>query len=208
MYKVEFDYVERFMDVNRSKVLDVGCAGGEFLDIFSKHGAVCEGVEFGEEAYKIVSSKYKAYLGELTKIEFDTKYDLIIFRGVIQYFIDPKKYMNKACDCLEKGGLLFITSSPNSESLCFNLFKDRFTLPVGVTDYYAYSEKIITEFLSKKGMKLIDERFLYLETPYADIVNDTIIVADALNKEKNGEYIECKSPPFVDNMLTLLYRKE
>lgn len=207
MYKLEYQYIKNFMDIKNAHILDVGCANGDFLDFFDRDGAICEGVEYGEEAFKMVSKKYKTYYGEFPALDIKKNYDLIIFRGVIQYFVEPKKYFKKASELLNSGGMLYITSSPNAECLCFNLFKDKFTLPVGVTDYYGFKEKIITDYLNGEGMSLFCRHDFYLKTPYADPVSDIKKVARALQQNEKNEKIEFNSPPFWDNMLTLIYRK-
>jgi len=203
MYEVEVEFVTRYINVQNAEILDVGCAGGEFMDCFYKRGGICEGVEIGDEAYDIASKKYKVHKGVFPELEFDKKYDLIIFRGTIQYFINPKKYIKKAFELLKDGGLLYITSSPNADALCFKLFKEKFTLPVGVTDYYAFKESLLTKYINTLGGMLLVNHHFYLETPYANPVNDITKVA----KKLEDDSYEGFSPPFYDNMLTLVYRK-
>lgn len=207
MYELDYQYIKNFMEMKNACILDVGCADGQFLDFFDAEGALCEGVEYGEEAYKMASKKYKIYFGDFPTLNIKNKYNLIIFRGVIQYFIHPKKYLKKASELLKPGGMLYITSSPNAESLCFKLFKNRFTVPVGVTDYYGFKEKIITDYLKSEEMSLLCKYDFYLETPYADPVNDIKKVAKALQLSEQNEEIDFNSPPFWGNMLTLVYRK-
>lgn len=73
------------------------------------------------------------------------KYDVIVFRGVIQYLLDPRKDLAKAAELLKDNGILFISGS-NSESLCFRLFKGKFTQPVAPTDYYMFNRKILSDY--------------------------------------------------------------
>lgn len=72
---------------------------------------------------------------------------MIIFRGALQYCIDPRLYLRKAMRSLKEDGHLYITSPPNTQSICFKLFKENFVLPVGVTDYYRFNETLITDYI-------------------------------------------------------------
>lgn len=208
MYELESDFILKYLKKD-SLVLDVGCSGGEFLDCFSKVIGKnnCEGVEFGEEAYRIASKKYEVYLGEFPEIEFSKKYDLVIFRGTIQYFENPKAYINKAFEILNKGGILYITSSPNADSICFKLFKEKFSLAVKYTDYYGFKESILTEYINEIGGDLVAQKYFYKETPYADIEHDILRIAEAFQEVSTKGCISKSSPAFFDNMLTLVYKK-
>ena len=207
MYKLEFEYINDIIDCKNKNVLDIGCGSGRFLDFFSENGAQCFGVEYGREAAEVSGKRYKVWLGEFPKIDIDTKFDLIIFRGTLQYCINPKEYLNKAMKLLNSGGYIYITSTPNSDSLCFNLFEDKFTLPVSVTDYYAFKESLLTKYINEVGGKLFCKYSFYKETPYANVEEDIEKVNKALSYKKSNKKIDFKSPPFFDNMLTLVYRK-
>ncbi len=206
MYKIEYEYIKRYL-LKGAGILDVGCSNGDFLDLFSQDGYKCEGVEFGEDAYNQSSKKYKVYFGDLKDLNIESRYDLIIFRGVIQYLLSPKEDLKKAITLLKDEGMIFITSSPNAESLCFNLFLDKFTLPVNTTNYYMFSEKILTKFLTENGMRLFAKEQMYLGTPYENAANDILRVADAIRNRDAGKIVFNESPPFFDNMLTLVYKK-
>ena len=207
MYEIEYQFISHFCDLKNKGVLDVGCGNGNFLNWFKHAGAFCYGVEYGSEAGKKASQKYTVWIGELPSIEFNRKFDLIIFRGSLQYCINPKSYLKKAMHLLNKDGYLYITSSPNAQSYCFKLFKEKFTLPVSVTDYYGFNEAIITEYIKSMDGTLVCKHHFYKETPYANIENDILSVAKAIRCHQNNEDIDFKAPAFFDNMLTLVYQK-
>lgn len=207
MYRLESDFVKKFIECKNGYLLDVGCSGGEFMDCFAQDGMHCEGIEVGDDAYKISSEKYKVYKGDFSKINIDQRYDVIIFRGTIQYFINPKQYFIKAMNLLNKGGILYIYAT-NAESLCFGLFKEKFDLACGVTEYYAYNEKMITDFINELGGELICCKNFYLESPYAQVEKDIVQVAKALECKNKGETIDFRAPAFYDNLLSLVYKKK
>lgn len=208
MYNLEFEYINNIMDCADKSVLDIGCGNGKFLDCFSNAKARCYGIEYGNEAAEETAKKYKVWLGEFPELDINLKFDLIIFRGTLQYCIQPKRYLQKAMELLNSGGYIYITSTPNAESICFNLFRDNFVLPVSVTDYYAFKESVLTNYIKELGGKLFCQYHFYEETPYANKTNDIIKVAKAIELAQENKKVYFKSPPFYDNMLTLVYQKK
>ncbi|SEA83374.1 Methyltransferase domain-containing protein [Oribacterium sp. KHPX15] len=206
MYRNDFDFVKPFIDSN-SKVLDVGCGDGGFLDLFKEYGCSCEGTEFGEEAYRIAGRKYPMYFGELADIVFEKKYDVVLFRGTIQYLLKPQESLKKATELLNRGGIIFIYMV-NSDSICFKLFKDKFRLPVSPTDYYMFNKPLLNDLMESMGMQLMVENMPYLGTPYENWREDILEVAEAIRKSDTGDTIEKKSPPFFDTMINLIYKKK
>lgn len=205
MYKLEVDYIDQFMHGKKKEVLDIGCSKGEYLDSFKERDYECYGVEYDEIAAAYAMKKYTVWKGDLQTLDISKKFPLITIRGTIQYFINPRTYFDKIVSWMEKDGLLFISSSPNADSLCFDLFKENFTLPVKMTDYWGYSKKLLTEYMNSKGVEFVSDYDFYEQTPYCDLKNDIERVAEKLRDTKN-----CikKSPAFYGNMLTLVYRKK
>ena len=207
MYELESEFIERFIDKN-SSILDIGCGEGGFLDCFKQHGFETYGVELGEEAACLASEKgHTVWQGEFPKLDIIKNFDCIVFRGSIQYLENPKSYFLKGVDLLKKGGVFYITSSPNSDSVCFNLFRGKFRLPVSVTDYYMYSEKLLTVYFKTLGLELLCKKNFYEETPYANVKDDASKVKTAIQLKSKGEKIDFRSPAYYDNMLTLVYIK-
>lgn len=202
MYELEYRFLTNFFSNDRKEILDIGCSKGEFLDVFAQHGWDCFGVEYDEIAAEAAKEKYTIWSGDLANLEIKKKFNVITVRGTIQYFLQPKIYFDKIIDLLSDNGLLYISASPNADSLCFKLYKEHFSLPVCLTDYYAYNEKMLTEYFSKKGVKLLCDYDFYEQTPYCDLENDILNVASALNGT-----ISNNSPAFYHNLLTLVYKK-
>ena len=208
MYRLEYEFICRFMrnDKHKKDILDVGCAEGRFLDYFAKDHN-CYGTEVGDEAIQISKKKHKVFQGELPQISTEQKFDLIIFRGVIQYFKRPKEYFNKAIDLLKPGGLIFITSTPVADAFCHQLYKEKFNLPVCAVACNGFTISVLKDFFETRGMELAGEKSFYEETPYANIEKDIEKVNTAIQQKMNGREIDSKSPAFWGNMMTLVFKK-
>jgi 2-polyprenyl-3-methyl-5-hydroxy-6-metoxy-1,4-benzoquinol methylase len=205
MYQLEFDFIHSFCKAGR--VLDVGCSGGQFLDFFCAAGFDCVGVEFGKEAARQASKKYQVYLGDFPKLKISGKFSLIVFRGVIEHVVAPKRYLTKTIELLKRGGFLYITSTPNSDALCCDLFKEQWNQHEPEAHLMHFSAKQFDPFCEHRGLHKLCERHFYLETPYANIQRDLPLIATALQRRRAGKSVDFRSPPFFGNMMSLIYQK-
>ena len=207
----EIDYVFSHQYVSSGRVLDVGCGNGSFMGVYERHGYDVYGVEYGKEAADTAGKTHSVRYGVFDEMNFgDERFDLIIFRGVLQYVPNPKSYLRKAVSVLNnndstKGGCLFITAQPNVQSLGFRLFGKNFTQPVTGADFIGLHEYVLTEYMSELGMRKVGERYFYPETPYADEENDLLKMARAVQYQREGEAINFKAPSYWGNMMTLMY---
>lgn len=205
MYELEFEMINKH--ASGTDVLDVGCSGGYFLNYFNKKRYECFGVDIGEEAAKEAEKKYKVWKADFAQAKINRKFDLIVFRGVIEHVAYPKVYLERAADCLNRNGLIFITSTPNAKALCCRLFKEKWNQHSPKAHLMHFSANHFDEWFSSSGFKKIDQHHFYEETSYANPKDDILKVAKAIHLEKNGKEIDFISPPFYGNMLSLIYRK-
>lgn len=96
------------------KLLDIGCADGEFLSYAKKSGWQVCGVEISKEGYEKCREKcIEVYNKELRNIGFkDNSFDVVTLWDVIEHYIYPKDELKEIYRILKPGGVLFI-STPN-----------------------------------------------------------------------------------------------
>ena len=210
MYQIEYAFSQQY--VFTGKVLDIGCSNGSFLDVYKARGYETFGVDYGKEAAIAAGETHKVRYGVFSEMDFEKeKFDLIIFRGVLQYIPYPKKYLEKAVGLLRAkqgmrpGGYLFITAQPNMNSLAFRLFGKKFTQPVTGADFIGFTEQLLTRYLMEWGLKKVGERYLYPETPYAKEEEDLLKMAKAIQYKREGKEVDFSSPAYWGNMMTLMY---
>ena len=114
-----------------SRVLDVGCATGYFLEAAKASGLDAYGVELSAFGAKISRQKAGAghvYQGELEDARFadypEGRFDAIFMSDLIEHVRAPSRTLAAAHERLRTGGLLIITT-PWTESLSRRIFGRR-----------------------------------------------------------------------------------
>ena len=206
MYVVDYEYIAQFLQP-KAKVLDVGCADGLFLDKFAAAGHECHGVEFGHVAALRAAQKYPVQEGYFPALDIEPGFDLIIFRGVLQYVHAPRDFFTKAASLLASGGLIYVTAQPNMESFCHQVFGKKFRFSLTPCDCVGYTPQSLAGEFAALGCATVGQTFFYEETPYANPAKDIQAVSRAVEARNHGQEPGEASPPFWGNMMTMVFRK-
>jgi 2-polyprenyl-3-methyl-5-hydroxy-6-metoxy-1,4-benzoquinol methylase len=207
MYGIEIENLERFC--RAGKILDVGCGGGFLLNKLSssweKHG-----VEFDEKAARHANNVFKLNVkqGEVNEHTYKPNFfDVIVLRGVIEHMADPKAMLMHLVPWLKPGGLIYITSTPNAESLCAELYREKWRLFTADHQLH-FTKRTIVELFKGIGCNLLDSNYFYLETPYAHEVEDYRKIIDDAKLISTGRKNEIdSSPAFYGSMLSLIFKR-
>jgi SAM-dependent methyltransferase len=146
-----------------NKLLDVGCATGEFPRFMAERGWQVEGVEVSEVAQGI--GDFPVYTQEFQDIPVnEPTYDAVTAWAVLEHVHDPMAYFCKASSVLKKNGL-FVFLVPNFQSVASrNLFCE--DVPRHI---YFFTRAAIRQYLEKTGFQLEREdnsRSIYKLAPY------------------------------------------
>lgn len=107
--KVVLDIIKSYIPLG--KMLDVGCATGDFLEVARDSGYAVEGLELSHWSSEIARKKeiivHESRLRDLT-LKFQAKFDVITMWGVIEHFQDPFSEINYINKLLKPDGILAI----------------------------------------------------------------------------------------------------
>lgn len=130
-WRPEIDEIVRYTQPD-SKILEVGCATGEFLAALRHRGRrSLVGVEFSAEAAALARQRYglDVRVGDLLDADLpDRTFDLILLRHVLEHVPDPRATLQRIAALLRPGGLCIFTI-PNIDSHTAELFS---------ADWYGY----------------------------------------------------------------------
>lgn len=205
MYEIEVNSIlsshKKYLRGEKNlKILDVGCAGGHFLDYFLKKGLKTFGIDLIDQE----ESKHKLFKGSFPDYKFQEKFDLITFRGVVEHLSNPIDFLDKSIDLLEdEESIIAITSTPNLSSPSAEYFKERWTLHGPEAHILHFKTEHFHNFFGDKNFRCVKESYPYLQSPYSSFISDLEVFADHLNfKEKYKQ-----SPPFFESMMTVCYER-
>jgi len=119
--------VRRYLTLNReSRVLDVGCAVGTFLQkMRTRYGARVTGVDFKDLSSHPGLAGVDFRCGLFYEQEFaDDRFDLITMWHFLEHDYDPPRTLRTARDLLAPEGRL-VVEVPRLDSLTFRLFGNR-----------------------------------------------------------------------------------
>lgn len=174
-----------------SKVLDIGCSGGQLGNILkNEKRCLVYGIDISAEAI-IVARRFLA-LAEVVDIEksdlpfLNEQFDIIIFGDVLEHLRDPEGALKKFVTLLAPGGH-FIVSLPNVANISIRLkllFGNWNYRPSGILDethlrFYTYKTMkrlfdscnlIIDKVESTPGFDFLISRYLPLVKPITDFI--------------------------------------
>ena len=123
----KWEYEEAFKIIPKnSKVLDIGCGWGAFLERVKKEKQ-CDvfGLEFNMSAYQELERKEIPCSMETIEQHSDQHegvYDAVTFFQVLEHISSVSTFLQSAVKCLKKNGLLVI-AVPNNEPYIFGIHK-------------------------------------------------------------------------------------
>jgi 2-polyprenyl-3-methyl-5-hydroxy-6-metoxy-1,4-benzoquinol methylase len=133
------------------RLLDVGCANGDFPRFMAARGWEVEGVENSESSLRITD--FPVYTEEFDKIlVHQPYYDAVTAWAVLEHVHDPMAYFRKAAEVVKKGGL-FVFLVQNFHSVASrNLFCE--DVP---RHLYFFTRETIRQYLEKSEFSLEKE---------------------------------------------------
>jgi len=147
----------------QSKVLDVGCAFGNLLELLDKENFKTFGIDISEYAVDKAKKNTKAniLIGDINKgLSYkDDFFDAVFAFDIIEHLISPFLFLQEINRILKKGGLLFLYT-PNIDSIFEKILKKK---------WFGYIDKSHLLLFNRKSLK-----YLLDKTNFSIIKNETI----------------------------------
>lgn len=211
MYEIDRGFLLRH--VTSGRLLDVGCSTGEFLRVLGPQFD-SYGIDRDSRAVQIAQDRNDWMSSRITCCDFGDlenhqgPFDVVVLRGVIEHLVDPLRALDRVSELLVGGGVFFITATPNVESMCAELFRDRWNQFDPIQHVSHFSAAQLSDVLQPLGLEIEAQYYPYLETPYARPQEDLARVLEAARAVGDGSRSGLqRSPAFWGNMMTLVFRK-
>lgn len=117
----KWEHLETIKHINAGeRVLEVGCATGYFMNMVSKKGAVCTGLEMSKKAIEEARHQgftvFEEFLYEHS-LTHRGNYDVVCSFQVLEHITDVKDYFESAICCLKPGGKIIVAVPYNNPYL-------------------------------------------------------------------------------------------
>jgi 2-polyprenyl-3-methyl-5-hydroxy-6-metoxy-1,4-benzoquinol methylase len=189
------------------KVLDYGCSSGGYLDAMPSNWDK-SGFEVNPNHIKYLREN-KTHITVYKSVSaLDRQFDLITMRGVIEHIPDHTELITFLVQHLVRGGAVFITATPDFQSVCATLYKSRWNQVVCPEHIQQFSSTSLSILLARAGLVLCSLNHPYMGTPYAEWDKDKLCFADnflVLQKDPNSDI--APKHAFTGNMISALYEK-
>lgn len=169
--KVLLQEIKKFKKTGR--ILDIGCATGDFLEVARKFGYDVEGLELSKWSAKIASNKgIEVHRQSIKSFSERNKgrFDIVTLWGVIEHFekpIDELQYIHKL---LKNEGLLIVWTG-DVDSITSKVMKRKW--------WYWLGQHI--QYFTRKSLKRLGEA-----TGFREILSKTYPQAVSLSKVENS----------------------
>jgi 2-polyprenyl-3-methyl-5-hydroxy-6-metoxy-1,4-benzoquinol methylase len=145
-----------------ARVLDIGCAGGAFVEASGNLGYQSEGVE---PAADLVDSAIRRGLSvrrgtaETLSEVLTEKYDLVSLWDVIEHVLDPEATLDSAIKLLNVDGVLVVNIPDIGTPLARFVGKRNWW--ISSVHIYHFSAKHITRLLENRGLKIVGKKMFF-----------------------------------------------
>ncbi|MEW6203508.1 MAG: class I SAM-dependent methyltransferase [bacterium] len=154
----------------RGNLLDVGCAGGFFLDAARERGWNTKGVEISSfaAAFARENLKLDVFEGEVTNAPFpNASFDVVTLLDVIEHMPDPSASLRRIYDLIKPGCWLYVVT-PNFDSIPRRILGANWGIITPEHHLYFFTAYTLRQMITNSGFKIY--RVFYPALGIADLL--------------------------------------
>lgn len=182
-FKIRIKHLKKYLHP-KSKVLEVGCAYGYFLNLIKEDVDWRKGYDVSKEGidYAVKELKVNAEAADFLEDSSikNNSLDLVCMWDVMEHFGEPQKHVEKASKLLEEGGALCFTTGDVGAFTAKRGEKWRMVHPP--THIYYFNVEGATKLLEKHGFKVDKVRYKATHRNAGSVMQQLIVNKKAQNK--------------------------
>jgi cyclopropane fatty-acyl-phospholipid synthase-like methyltransferase len=206
-YLIDAKFLSQYIKRNMS-ILDVGCSHGGFLSVINqlkKDTNLC-GIDIDPSAIKEAKLCFSEIAEfeekNLLDIDSDKKYDVIIFRGTLQYLSDKlHESMEHIHTITHEDSKVIILSLPSTDAFMFYLLRDKWPL-FHPEMALMFNENSIHQLAKMHKFKIERLEYPYINEVYSNRVEDYKKIKEMIIKQNFNN-----SVPFLGSIMTTVFSK-
>ena len=179
-FKKWIDDAIKFVSAGKKvNALDIGCAAGYCLEVFTARGWNPFGIELNTEyAGQLQQNGYKVYDSPFLDIPFEEKYSVITLFDVVEHLTDLREHFTKLYSILEDNGVIVLIT-PDYNSLQRKLLGKKWFQFKPLEHINYFSLTTFKKLVDSTGFKIVGSK-------KAGQYSNTEFLKDRLKKYKFG----------------------
>jgi 2-polyprenyl-3-methyl-5-hydroxy-6-metoxy-1,4-benzoquinol methylase len=143
--------------VSQTRLLDVGCGTGWFLEVAQREGFCVYGLELGKEIAAATSQRLKisVFTDPLANLPDKEQFDVITLFDVLEHVPDPKTVLSAIRGHLRPGGIALIFC-PNLDSVGLSILKDRSSLVMPAEHLFYFTPRSLRRLIEETPLEVIE----------------------------------------------------
>lgn len=155
-FRERFAVISKWLK-SRSRILDVGCAYGYFLEVAKQAGHQVEGLEVNKYMVENVVKRLSIpchHILDFNTFEPAHLYDCVTMFDTIEHLEDPKGVLHRINGLLEKNGMLVLTT-PNIRSWLSRLMGRHWPHVTPEEHIYYFDKSTMESLLRETGFEIV-----------------------------------------------------
>jgi 2-polyprenyl-3-methyl-5-hydroxy-6-metoxy-1,4-benzoquinol methylase len=143
--------------ITNGRLLEIGCATGEFLQLAAQAGFEVEGVEPDPGTSVLARDRHRLNVttGTLSEAGYPSAcFDAVVMLHVIEHLDSPRQTVNEIHRVLKPGGIVAI-ETPNIDTIWFRLLKTRWRQFIP-DHYFFFTPRTLGRLLENTGFRLLE----------------------------------------------------
>lgn len=183
-FKIRIKHLKKYLHP-KSKVLEVGCAYGYFLNLIKEDVDWHKGYDVSKEGidYAVKELKVNAEAADFLEDKSikNNSLDLVCMWDVMEHFGEPQKHVEKAAKLLKKGGALCFTTG-DVGAFVARQRGEKWRMVHPPTHIYYFNVEGATKLLEKYGLKVDTVRYKSTHRNAGSVLQQLIVNKKAKNK--------------------------
>lgn len=166
---VDISLIERILRYARgNRFLEVGCAGGAFLNAARSAGLDVTGVEFSPDAAAFAAERFRldVRVGDLEHAQFPpASFDAVFMGDVLEHLTDPRSTLREIRRVLAPAGIVIIHCPTQTNTLysrlgfgAYRLAGRRATVHMPPYHLFEYRPGSLSRMIRREGYELVEVR--------------------------------------------------
>ena len=167
---LRMEFIERYIDINGQRIVDVGCGGGILTEGLAKKGADVLGIDLSEDLIDIadlhslesgVNAHYQKISAETLAEQQPASFDHVMCMEMLEHVPDPASIIDACARLVKPGGMVFLSTlnrQPKAYVLAILLAEHVLQmLPKGTHDYKTFIKPSeLSQSARRVGLQLQD----------------------------------------------------